>query len=569
LGIPFLFCLLSLHVSAAVRVRVGVYQNSPKLAMSESGSAEGIFIDLVEAVADEEGWALEYVPGTWTECLDRLAAGDIDLMPDVAFSRQRAALYAFHEEPVLSDWFQVYARSGSGIRSVLDLAGTRVGVLERSIQQQAFEEAVVGFDMTVTVVPFADYAHAFDAAREGELDAVITNRFYGVRHLRDSGLEDTAVIFSPTRLFFAAPRSGREPLLGAIDRHLREMKTDPGSVYYQSLRSWTSDEVPLGLPTWLKVTGTGTVVLVLVGFALSVVLKRQVALRTRELRARNSEVARLYAELQHHAERLEERVRERTRDLEQANRDLTEAKNAAESADRLKSIFLATMSHELRTPLNSIIGFTGILLQKLAGPLTAEQTRQLKMVQGSSRHLLALINDVLDISKIEAGQLTVAHQPYDLRESVHQVIRTMTPTAEQHGLSLDVEIAPEVGTMLGDRRRVEQVVMNLVSNALKFTEQGGVTLRCGVEDGHVVVSVRDTGIGISPEDQSRLFRPFEQIDSGLSRKHEGTGLGLSISRRLIELMDGTISVESEPGVGSCFTFTLPLTAVPDSETRGE
>ncbi len=568
LRIALLLGLLWLPLAGAgQRVRVGMYQNQPKVGMDAAGRPEGIFVDVLEAIADREGWTLDYVPGTWAEGLDRLAAGEIDLMPDVAHNQAREAVYAFHREPVLSDWFQIYARPGSGIRSLLDLDGKRVGVLERSVQQEAFERALFGFNVNTRVVTFPDYRNAFGAVVDGELDAVITNRFYGVSQMRTMNIEDTAIIFSPTRLFYAAPKTGREALLEAIDRHLVRMKDDQGSVYYRTLRQWTSEDVVVHVPKWLKGLGWSLGALLLFSLLWSVVLDRQVAARTRQLDTRNAENAKLYEKVREHAAQLEARVDERTRELAETNRELRLAKEAAESADRLKSAFLATMSHELRTPLNSIIGFTGILLQELAGPLNGEQAKQLRMVQGSSRHLLALINDVLDISKIEAGQLAVVHEPFDFRQTLEQTIRSVVPAAEQRGLYLRSEIAPEIGGMVGDQRRVGQILMNLLSNALKFTETGGVTLACKIEDGFVVTAVRDTGIGIEQKDIARLFRPFEQIDNGLSRKHEGTGLGLSISRRLVELMGGSIAVESEAGVGSVFTFRLPLTS-PEENSHG-
>ncbi len=236
----------------------------------------------------------------------------------------------------------------------------------------------------------------------------------------------------------------------------------------------------------------------------------------------------------------------------------TQLYEAAQEADQLKSAFLATMSHELRTPLNSIIGFTGVLLQGLAGPLTEEQSKQLGMVRDSARHLLDLINDVLDISKIEAGQLEVVFEPFDMRRLIGRVVRTLSPMAEKKGLKLETRVAPNVGQITSDRRRVEQILMNLVNNALKFTERGEVCITSKVINGTVMTQVIDTGIGIKAEDMNKLFLPFRQIETGLARKHEGTGLGLSICKRLVEMLGGEIKVKSEWGKGSTFTFTLPV-----------
>jgi|GEM_PF-1086643 len=272
------------------------------------------------------------------------------------------------------------------------------------------------------------------------------------------------------------------------------------------------------------------------------------------------EDARLMAidELSRYRDNLSELVKERTRQLEEANKNILQAKERAEDADRLKSAFLATMSHELRTPLNSIIGFTGILLQRLAGPLTGEQEKQLGLVQYSARHLLDLINDVLDISKIEAGELKISAEPVDISASLRSVVRTMQPIAAEKGLQLEIN-EPEhpVGSVTGDKRRLEQVIMNLISNAIKFTEAGTISISIRNVSDRVEISVEDTGIGISEEDLTTIFRPFHQIDSGTTRRHDGTGLGLSISKKLVELHGGDITVHSTIGKGSVFTILLP------------
>ncbi|MBE0584717.1 MAG: transporter substrate-binding domain-containing protein [Desulfofustis sp.] len=683
--------------SAAERsVRVGIYDNPPKVFIDETGRPAGIFIDVLTEIAQREKWDLTFVDGSWGDGLDRLAAGQIDLMPDVALTAERDDRFDYHRTPVLSSWFQVYARQGSTIASIVDLNGKKVVVLEQSVQEQAFKSLADGFGLQVELIPLPDYRASFEMVADGRADAAITNRFFGVMHAAAYGLQDTAVIFNPSQLFFAAPNGRNGDLLAAIDRWLREMKGDPQSVYYRSLKRWTAEEVRLSVPDWLKNSLVGAGGILLLALAGSAALRRQVTARTREIARRSEQLqimnrilrttvsrldldhviehalngvlelsgceagvlylvdgdtgellpgrivgidqeagsalrrpaeecyrritsgggawtlypfqqtlseqrlnrhgivlpimlhdrlvgllcavsagpatalsdsldiaedicvavalaidnSRLYETVRRHAVGLEEQVAARTAEL-------AAAMQQAQAADRLKSAFLATMSHELRTPLNSIIGFSGILLQELAGPLNEEQHKQLSMVRDSSRHLLALINDVLDISKIEAGQLALDADTFDLQPSIAKMVDIVMPLARKKELDLRVIIAEDVTTVHTDRRRLEQVILNLLNNGVKFSNQGYVELSCRSDGDQYVLAVSDTGIGIKDEDLAGLFQPFHQVDTGLTRSHEGTGLGLSICRKLIDMMGGTISVESRWGEGSTFTIRFP------------
>lgn len=259
--------------------------------------------------------------------------------------------------------------------------------------------------------------------------------------------------------------------------------------------------------------------------------------------------------------RMQQEIVAANRDLEakvvERTAELTAAKEMAEAADRAKSAFLATMSHELRSPLNSIIGFTSILLEGLTGPLNDGQRKQLQIVNDSSRHLLAIINDLLDISRIEAGSLEIVARPFLLQPVIERVLGRFTLQARQKGIEFGQAGAACAETVCADERRVEQIVANLVSNAVKFTDQGSVRLRVHATAEELRVAIEDTGPGIAPADQGRLFQHFSQLKPRDGKLREGTGLGLAISDRLARAMGGRILLESRVGAGSTFTLLLP------------
>ena len=232
-----------------------------------------------------------------------------------------------------------------------------------------------------------------------------------------------------------------------------------------------------------------------------------------------------------------------------------------EAASQHKSQFLANMSHELRTPLNAILGYTELMADGICGQLPEKTLGVLKRLESNGRHLLGLINDVLDLSKIEAGQLVLDLSDYSLEDIAQTVRSTLEPLAADKKLAFKVEVAPKLPAGYGDGRRLTQVLINLVGNAIKFTDAGEVIIKGSASDGSFHLSVRDTGPGISAADQAKLFQEFQQADNAITRKKGGTGLGLAISKRIIEMHGGKIWLESQVGQGSTFSFTVPVRAV--------
>jgi signal transduction histidine kinase len=262
-------------------------------------------------------------------------------------------------------------------------------------------------------------------------------------------------------------------------------------------------------------------------------------------------------QVRQYAEELESKVAVRTRELQEVNRQL-------ETTSRHKSAFLANMSHELRTPLNSIIGFSEVLLDEALGALPPEEQREfLGNILSSGRHLLTLINDILDLSKVEAGRMELYPEALAVAEVIREVLHTIKPLAARKEIGVEEAIEPGLPIVVADLGKVKQILYNLLSNAVKFTpEQGRIGVRAARRHEEVWFAVWDTGIGITPEDQGCIFAEFQQVETTAARQYEGTGLGLTLAQKFVELHGGRLWVESAPGQGSTFTFTLPLVKPP-------
>jgi signal transduction histidine kinase len=277
-----------------------------------------------------------------------------------------------------------------------------------------------------------------------------------------------------------------------------------------------------------------------------------------ELRKKNGEIASYNRKLEEKVQKRTAELQELTVQLKNNNIILQRANEKLMELDRLKSEFLANTSHELRTPLTSIIGYSQCMLAELDGPLPAPQRKNIHKILSSGKDLLALINRILDFSKIESGTIILHEEEINIKELIDEAVTMIRPMSEEKGLSVISNVASDLPHPTGDRMRIKQAIINLLSNAVKFTEKGFVRVSAARHNGELQISVKDTGIGIPSEQRETIFEAFRQVDGSVQRKYGGSGLGLTISRRLIELHRGKLWVESQEGVGTTFSFTLPI-----------
>jgi signal transduction histidine kinase/CheY-like chemotaxis protein/HPt (histidine-containing phosphotransfer) domain-containing protein len=538
-------------------VTVGLYENAPKVYTDEGGRPAGLFVELLEAVARAEGWRLDYVPCEWAACLKLLEAGRIDLMPDVAFSIERARRYDFHQVSVANSWSQVYAHPDRRVQSLDDLAGLRVAILEGGIQQDFLAQLLAGSGIDYRPVPVGSLDEGYRAVLDGRADAIVTNSFFAARNGHKYRLAETPIVFLPSTLYFASANGTNLDLLARIDLHLEAWRRDAGSIYYDAMRRTMAAPPELLVPHWvgwsLAILGAGMLLL----YVLSLLLRWQVAQRTRALLHTTEELQTERANLEH-------QVAARTAELRRA-------KEEAERLSRVKSDFLANMSHEVRTPMNAILGMLYLALKSELPPAVHNQ---LSKAQGAAHSLLGIINDILDLSKIEAGKLEIEQIEFNLDTVLEQLGDAVGFQAERKGIEFLIRYDPSIPTQLvGDPLRLGQVLLNLCGNAVKFTEHGEVELAFqGLDatetDITLRVCVRDSGIGMSPEVQQKLFEKFSQADQTTTRRFGGTGLGLAISKNLVELMGGRIWVEaSQPGRGTTMCFSVPLRIARQAQAR--
>lgn len=526
-------------------IYVGGYNNPPKVYLDSNNNYIGIFPDLLNYIAKQENWNIVWVTCEWSACLQKLSTNQINVMIDVGYSDARAQLYDFNTVPVITNWAQSYSRTDRNYTSIQDLQGSTIAVLKDSIHTNGPNGIMALLNknnISVNYIQAPTYEQVMELVNNKTADFGITNRLFGLYTEKDfANVKRSFLIFDPVNLYFAFNNGSAltKTLKPIFDKYLLKLENNPNSVYFQILNKYVYSLLPTqdSLPSWVVPLLTVIFLIALLLLAFNFIFKHQLDLRTREL--------------QNLVKHQDEEIKKHTKDLMEKNESLKEV-------DRLKSIFLASMSHELRTPLNSIIGFTKILLMGMTGELNDEQKKQLSLVENNSLYLLDLINDILDISKIESETVQLDYESFIVNNLLEEQLELAKPLLKDKNIQINLVMEEEI-IVYCDMRRLKQIIYNLLSNAIKFSDQGIITVNLKKKSEELFkISIEDQGIGIKEENLQHLFQPFYQIESNSPKKFEGTGLGLYICKKLVKLLKGELYISSEYSKGTKVTFYLPI-----------
>jgi signal transduction histidine kinase len=542
-GIIAIIIILSCETIVARTVRVGFYENPPKVFVDQAGIPRGIFIDIIEHIAKQEGWNLHYVNGTWDEGLTRLENDSIDIMPDVAFSDIRSARFDFNHLTVLCSWFQVFSRKNVVIGSIPDLEGKKIAVLDGSIQQQAYGEICKQLGFSFKQIALPDYNSTITSVKSGKADAAIVSRFYGYRREKEGALVPTSVILSPTALHFAAAKGRHRDLLDAIDVHVVKMLDDPHSVYYRSLAYWLHENPRMFIPR-IVIWSIVLVSLALIFFfVLSMIFKWRVTRRTHELAEKNSE-------------------------LEAALQELKIARDEAIKRERLHAFgqLASGVAHDFNNLLVPIVSCVDQLLSVPGELENREKIREsLEVINTAARHGTEIVRRMQQFHR--SVKKPVAEQRVDLNAVIGEVIeltRARLGKAVAGGTRVEAVLALGANTEITGRMSdIHEMMLNLVLNAADAMPLGGrLEITTKHIDDTVAITVKDSGVGMSDEIREKCRQPFFT-----TKGENGTGMGLAMVNTLVLEHGGRMEIVSAVGAGTSFIMTFPCAAVTQSKEQ--
>ena len=531
-------------------IKVGIYENPPKIYTNDEGIEKGIFPRIIEYIAEQENWEVEYVHGSFFQGLTRLESGEIHMMPDVAWSQERDELYAFNDETVISDWGRLYGRADVEVETFLDLEGKMIAVMEEGIYNVGpggIRAILANCDVNATFLEYPGYHEVFQALESGEADVGAVNRFFGRRFKKEYGVKMTSIMFTPVSIRFALDRDNPNTvtIIDALDRHLVEMKEDPNSIYYRAIDEYMGETGEIAprevFPLWARYSILAALASIVFLFGVNIFLKKKVDKQTIDLREDIEKREAVEEELREHRERLEEMVNQRTKDLQ-------------DSLEELKT-FTYSVSHDLRAPVRAMEGFSGILLQEYAEDMEEPAKDYMVRINAAAKNMDKLITDLLRYGRLTHEEIRVRELP--LRQVVDDAVLQFKGELEKTGAT--VTVAGDFPRVIANDFILKQCILNIIENAVKFVDEGTtpeIEIRSKTLKDSTILEVKDNGIGISEEYHDKIFNVFERLHGGDA--YSGTGVGLAVVRKGIERMGGRVGVRSKPGTGSVFWIELPL-----------
>ncbi|MCF7797374.1 MAG: transporter substrate-binding domain-containing protein [Lentisphaeria bacterium] len=495
-------------------IRVGIYQNNPKIFIDESGNPSGIFVDILRQIALENDWSIHYVPGEWYECLERLESGEIDLMPDVAWSKERAEIYDFNEETVLNNWGQIYVPHDSEIETIPQLQGKTIAVMRGDYSYAEFRQNLADFGVSCKFLEVNSFEEVFQTLDAHEADAGIISRFFGIVDQRDHQVNATSIMCCPARLLFAVTKGDPKLLLSPIDASLATMKQYDNSIYYVAISRWLDRPVEWHWPLWARYF------LVFLAGVLAALIVAAITLKLQ--------------------------VRKITNELLSAQEKVIQNQRLSALGEMASGIV-----HDFRNYLTPILGNVDMLL------MHAEKWPDKSFMQPILEQIRKAVDDSEEIVErlqefYRPRENSETLEPVDLNLVVSESMDLAQHRSRNLGKFKMVQEFSSRTKIMGNPGELREAVINLIFNAIDAMQDGG-TLTCITRDADDKVSliIRDTGSGMSEEVKGRALEPF------FTTKAEGTGMGLAMVYGTVVRHNGTIQIDSKPGQGTTIRLTFP------------
>ena len=543
--------MASAPVRANETIRVGVYQNMPLTFVESDGAVKGFFIDILEHIAAKEGWKIAYDPDSWSECLRKIMKGETDLLGVIAYSVERNKSIDYTFESVLTEWGQIYTSGDSEIESILDLRDKKIAVLQADMHFLGLRRLMNQFGIPCRYIEAFEYEDVLMLTELGICDAGLVSQFYGAQFERFYDIGKSAIILSPQKLYWAAPKDQNPEILLTLDQHLRQLKKNEQSYYYQALNKWFGVDTNSKYTVWIKWFGIGAGALLLLFFGASLVLRSQVKVRTRELSAKT--------------EALEEEIKQR----EHAETEREQLETKLQRARKMEALgtLAGGVAHDLNNILSGLVSYPELMLMDL--PSDSPLQRPIQTMKDSGEKAAAIVQDLLTLARRGVAVTEVVN--------LNQIVREYLMSFEFKKLKADYPavrfenvLAKDLLHINGSPVHLSKTLMNLVSNATEaIPGSGHVTIETesryvdrpisgydDVEEGdYAVLSVTDDGIGISSDDTERIFEPF-YTKKVMGRS--GSGLGMAVVWGTVKDHKGYIDVQSTKGRGTRFTLYFPV-----------